>query len=134
MRDSTSRRFILRPRAFGSPWPVFIFRPPGSQNLQRSELRVSRFRGTCSTRSEEEFGSGRDGVASERSKSRHKGLQITLGASCVVWLGRHLEQRSAGWQKIKRAPCGAERKYGWAGMYRPSIAGVEGWFYPWTPG
>jgi len=37
-------------------------------------------------------------------------------------------------RKIIRAPCGAERKCGWAGMYRPSIALGEGWFHPWAAG
>ncbi len=48
--------------------------PSRIPSLQRSESRVSRFLAICSTRSEQKFGSGRDGVAGERSKSQHKGL------------------------------------------------------------
>ncbi len=92
--------------------------------MQRSELRVSGFLGICSTRSEQEFGSGRDGLAGERSKSQHKGL-TGLPYGRLVSFGLVATWNSVaqtGKKKLMRAPCGAERKCGWAGMYRPSIA------------
>src|SRR5216684_971094 len=69
-----SRRFISRPRAYGLPWPVPIFCRRESPNLQRSELRVFRFHGICSTRFSElglEAGRGWAARVTQGSRIEH---------------------------------------------------------------
>ncbi len=55
------------------------------------------------------------------AKARIKACRLPkrrLASFCLVATGNSIGHR----QKKMRAPCGAEGKCGWAGMYRPSIA------------
>jgi hypothetical protein len=109
--------FIAMPHVCGLPWHVPIFRRPGSPNLQRSELRVSRFLAICSTRSKQKFESGE--TTAWRAAER-KPVQGFDRLPYRVMRGLAWSPPGTAGKTIMRAPCGAERECGWAGMYRPS--------------
>jgi hypothetical protein len=52
-------------------------------------------------------------LADEGSKSRHKAFRLPKG--CLASLGLVAIGNSIGYRKKIRAPCGADRKCGWAG-------------------